>query len=230
MPASGSRLQAAATARMSLCARPVRARLPKKRGSLCPPINSTIGTSAIVSRSTRVGVIDMQQVLLTIRSMCSDFAGRIDSSRSLMHASTRSISGGAGAMQPMRVSPGPTRRRSGVLVNRGLIERLTKFGLPFVAMVMFHLTGIAQTLPTVSVDRDGDTFHVRARASVAVDPRIAWDTITDYEHMREFLPNIDRSRVVARIGGRVIVSTWPVSAVLFRHPCASAVGNNATTL
>ena len=55
------------------------------------------------------------------------------------------------------------------------------------------------------VDRDGDTFHVRARASVAVDPRIAWETITDYEHMREFLPNIERSRVVARNGSRIIV-------------------------
>ena len=68
-----------------------------------------------------------------------------------------------------------------------------------------HLGSAAQTAPTISVDRDGDIFHVRARASVAVDPRIAWDTITDYEHMREFLPNIERSRVVARSGGRIIV-------------------------
>jgi len=63
----------------------------------------------------------------------------------------------------------------------------------------------AQSIPSVTVERDADTFHVRARASVPVDPRIAWDTITDYEHMREFLPNIERSRVVARNGTRVIV-------------------------
>ena len=63
----------------------------------------------------------------------------------------------------------------------------------------------AQPLPSVSVERDGDTFYVRARASVAVDPRIAWDTITDYEHMREFLPNVERSKVIARRGTRLTV-------------------------
>jgi len=63
----------------------------------------------------------------------------------------------------------------------------------------------AQTLPVVSVERDGNTFHVTARASVAIDPRIAWDTITDYENMREFLPNIERSRVISRNGARLVV-------------------------
>ena len=65
--------------------------------------------------------------------------------------------------------------------------------------------GRAQPLPTVSVERDGDTFYVHARASVAVDPRVAWDTITDYEHMREFLPNIERSKVIARQGTRLTI-------------------------
>ncbi len=60
-------------------------------------------------------------------------------------------------------------------------------------------------MPGVSVEREGDTFYVRARASVAVDPRIAWDTLTDYEHMREFLPYIERSKVIARQGTRLTV-------------------------
>lgn len=63
----------------------------------------------------------------------------------------------------------------------------------------------AQPMPTVNVERDGDTFHVQARANVAVDPRIVWETINDYEHMREFLPNIESSRVVTRSGARVVV-------------------------
>lgn len=57
----------------------------------------------------------------------------------------------------------------------------------------------------MNVERDGDTFHVSARASVAVDPRIVWETITDYERMREFLPNVQSSRVVARSGLRMTV-------------------------
>ena len=60
-------------------------------------------------------------------------------------------------------------------------------------------------LPTVTVERVGDTFHVNARASVAVDPRVAWDTITDYEHMSDFLPNIEHSKVIARQGTRLTV-------------------------
>lgn len=68
-----------------------------------------------------------------------------------------------------------------------------------------HAGGAAQALPTVAVERDGDTFYVSGRASVAVDPRIVWETITDYERMREFLPNIEHTRVVARNGSRVIV-------------------------
>jgi ribosome-associated toxin RatA of RatAB toxin-antitoxin module len=65
--------------------------------------------------------------------------------------------------------------------------------------------GRAQALPTVKVERDGDTFYVNARANVAVDPRVAWDTITDYEHMRDFLPNIEHSKVIARQGTRLTV-------------------------
>jgi hypothetical protein len=81
--------------------------------------------------------------------------------------------------------------------------------LPALALLLTALlsapVSTAQAPAIVTVDRDGDTFHVHARASLPVDPRVAWDTITDYEHMREFLPNIDRSRVVARNGTRVIV-------------------------
>ncbi|HKO69034.1 MAG TPA: SRPBCC family protein [Burkholderiaceae bacterium] len=65
--------------------------------------------------------------------------------------------------------------------------------------------GHTQPLPTVAVERDGDTFYVNARASVAVDPRVAWETLTDYEHMREFLPNIDHSKVIGRQGTRLTV-------------------------
>lgn len=60
-------------------------------------------------------------------------------------------------------------------------------------------------MPTISVERDGDTFYVQARAVVAVDPRIVWDTITDYERMREFLPNVEAARVVTRSGSRAVV-------------------------
>jgi Polyketide cyclase / dehydrase and lipid transport len=80
-------------------------------------------------------------------------------------------------------------------------KRIAAFSL----LLGMHAPSEAQAPPTVAVERHGDTFQVWARASVAVDPRIAWETITDYEHMREFLPNVERSRVVARNDSRLIV-------------------------
>ena len=84
-------------------------------------------------------------------------------------------------------------------------KRIAALSAALLGVLAAHSTHAAQSLPTVTVERDGDTFYVRARASVAVDPRIAWDTLTDYEHMRDFLPNVERSRVIARNGTRLTV-------------------------
>jgi hypothetical protein len=84
-------------------------------------------------------------------------------------------------------------------------KRIAALSISLAGLLASHSTSNAQPLPTVAVERDGDTFYVRARASVAVDPRIAWDTLTDYEHMPDFLPNVERSRVIARSGTRMSV-------------------------
>ena len=72
---------------------------------------------------------------------------------------------------------------------------------------------------TVDVERDGQTFHVRARADIRADPRIAWETITDYERLRDFLPDVERSRIVSREGsgtsGRLVVEHRGAFHLLF---------------
>jgi hypothetical protein len=50
----------------------------------------------------------------------------------------------------------------------------------------------------LDVERDGERFHVTARADMNADPRIAWDTLTDYERLPEFIPGIARVRVLSR--------------------------------
>ena len=84
-------------------------------------------------------------------------------------------------------------------------KRIAALSVALAGLLASHPTSDAQPLPSVAVERDGDTFYVRARASVAVDPRIAWDTLTDYEHMPDFLPHVERSRVIARSGTRLTV-------------------------
>jgi Polyketide cyclase / dehydrase and lipid transport len=140
----------------------------------------------------------MQRVLRIIRSMFLDFAYRNASSRDLIHLSTLVTSGSLGAPPQMHAFRGPTPRRFDVWKVRRQVAVLS-------LIAALCSDGRAQSLPTMAVERDGDTFYVNARASVAVDPRIAWETLTDYEHMREFLPNIERSKVVARQGTRLIV-------------------------
>jgi hypothetical protein len=62
----------------------------------------------------------------------------------------------------------------------------------------------AQPLPPpptavrLDVERDGDRFHVTARADMAADARTAWDTLVDYERLPEFIPGVARTRVLAR--------------------------------
>jgi hypothetical protein len=84
-------------------------------------------------------------------------------------------------------------------------KRIAALSISLAGLLASHSISAAQPLPSVAVERDGDTFYVSARASVAVDPRIAWDTLTDYEHMRDFLPHVERSRVIARSGTRLSV-------------------------
>ena len=137
----------------------------------------------------------MHRALRIIRSMSLDFAGLIVSSPAWNRASTCAFAGSGGAKRQTHAFRGPTRKPScGWAGLRPLALRLALSLL----LGLLHAGSIAQTLPTVDVEREGDTFHIRARASVAVDPRIAWETITDYERMRDFLPNIERSRIVAR--------------------------------
>jgi len=65
------------------------------------------------------------------------------------------------------------------------------------------------------VQRDGESYVVHASGHVAADPQVAWETLTDYDHLSEFVPDIERSRVVAREGNRLIVEHVGAFHLLF---------------
>lgn len=84
------------------------------------------------------------------------------------------------------------------------------------------------TEPHVDVQREGATYFVRASADVAADLSIAWGTLTDYERLPEFVPDIRRVRILARDGNqltvllsggfRLLFFEWPVQMRLtVRH-------------
>ena len=61
--------------------------------------------------------------------------------------------------------------------------------------------GTAQAATSsIEVERDGDRFTVAADAVLDADPRTAWETLTDYERLPQFVPGIRRTRVLSRGG------------------------------
>ncbi len=70
---------------------------------------------------------------------------------------------------------------------------------------------------TVGTHREGEVLVVEAVADLAVTNQQAWDVLTDYARLSEFVPDLTESRVIERIGDRAIVEQkGRVSFLFFR--------------
>jgi hypothetical protein len=58
----------------------------------------------------------------------------------------------------------------------------------------------------VRAERQGSAVAIEARATIHASLPVIWDTLTDYDHLSRFIPGINASRVVERLGGAAIVS------------------------
>ena len=76
--------------------------------------------------------------------------------------------------------------------------------LSALALASLLVTG-AEAETVVDVQRDGAIYVVHASGRVAADQRVAWEALTDYDHLNEFVPDIERSHVVVRDGNRLVV-------------------------
>jgi len=57
----------------------------------------------------------------------------------------------------------------------------------------------------IAIERRGEYITVSASARMQVDARIAWEVLSDYDHLAKFIPDMKSSRVVSRSGDRVLV-------------------------
>jgi carbon monoxide dehydrogenase subunit G len=57
----------------------------------------------------------------------------------------------------------------------------------------------------IEVERMGERFAVRARATVAVPAELAWQVLTDYENLPRFIPGLTHSAVQLRGAGRALL-------------------------
>jgi ribosome-associated toxin RatA of RatAB toxin-antitoxin module len=58
---------------------------------------------------------------------------------------------------------------------------------------------------TVRTTRAGDTFEIEARAVMAVARETAWQVVTDYERLPEFIPGLHTSQVLSRTANRLVL-------------------------
>jgi len=71
----------------------------------------------------------------------------------------------------------------------------------------------------IEIVREGEFVSVRASAELKVNPRIAWEVLTDYDHLAEFIPDLRSSRVVRRTSDGVLVEQkGEFSFLFFRQP------------
>jgi hypothetical protein len=82
------------------------------------------------------------------------------------------------------------------------------------------LTSLAGAAPAaakavVDVHRSGAGYVVHASATVTADARTAFETLTDYERLREFVPDVESSRVVSRRGNHLVVEHVGAFHLLF---------------
>jgi hypothetical protein len=99
-------------------------------------------------------------------------------------------------------------------------RRWTRLGL--VLALAARLAGAELPIRHIDVAQDGQTYTVNMVMFAPVPPRVAWDVLTDFDHMAGWLPHVRRSRVVAHVGSIVTVEQIGVAKVgLLGFPYAS---------
>lgn len=92
--------------------------------------------------------------------------------------------------------------------------------LLFCCALVFTLPALADE-PRVEVavkrvDLDGEqVFDVTANGTVKAAPAAVWKILTDYERMPEFVPDLERTKVLSRAGNKATVEQFGRARFLF---------------
>jgi len=58
----------------------------------------------------------------------------------------------------------------------------------------------AAAVPEVRVEQRGDLYAIHAEVAVVADAMVAWQVLTDYNHLAEFVPDLHLSRIISPPG------------------------------
>ena len=87
------------------------------------------------------------------------------------------------------------------VLPRQLQQKLALLPLLSCTVVVAH----AAAQVVVQAQRQGDAVQVQAQATVKAPHELIWQTLTDYNHLAEFVPGITKSRVLQRLGNQITV-------------------------
>ena len=92
--------------------------------------------------------------------------------------------------------------------------------LLLLSLLAFPFAAPAQpSRPEVAVKRVDSggmqVFEVTASGSVKAAPAAVWKVLTDYEAMPEFVPDLEKTKVLSRTGNRVIIEQSGMARFLF---------------
>jgi carbon monoxide dehydrogenase subunit G len=65
--------------------------------------------------------------------------------------------------------------------------------------------GVSPSRNEVRVEQHGDRFVVHAQSEVDADKATIWSTLSDYDHLAQFIPDISSSRTISRNGAEAVV-------------------------
>lgn len=91
--------------------------------------------------------------------------------------------------------------------------------MKYALLVLFLLmTSPAVSQPLVKVDQSGDdTIDIQADALVAAPVAVVWGTLTDYEHLANFIPDMHSSSIVSAPDAPLLVKQEGAASFLGYH-------------
>ena len=68
---------------------------------------------------------------------------------------------------------------------------------------------------SIEASSQGTAVAIVARATIKAPYALIWQTLTDYDHLSEFIPGMVKSRVIERRGSAAIVEQTGKAAIMF---------------
>jgi ribosome-associated toxin RatA of RatAB toxin-antitoxin module len=86
-------------------------------------------------------------------------------------------------------------------------------------MTLFAVAGIAHGAEpfAVNAERNGDAVQVEASATIRASLAVIHDTLTDYDHLADFIPGMSRSRLLKRHDKTSVIEQSGVARLWFLH-------------